>query len=168
MFSSLTIWSRTSLASTPFLAIGLSDALSESIVWPENWQYISSVMPCIFMFCSYWLIKSSTLFVYITSGTSISALAITCSIRASSLSCCAFSAFSFESFSTSLALYSSNVSYSETSCAKSSLSSGSSDIVMPLSSTANTAGLPLSSSAWYSAGNVTFTSNLSPTECPQI
>ena len=67
-----------------------------------------------------------------------------------------------------LVLYSSNVENSETSSANSSFNSGNSLLLNPFNSTANTASLPESSGAWYASGNVTLTSNLSPTLCPTI
>ena len=64
------------------------------------------------------------------------------------------------------ALYSARVSNSEASCAKSSSSSGSSFALLSLTSHWNTAALPASSFAWYSSGNVTFTSTSSPALAP--
>ena len=64
------------------------------------------------------------------------------------------------------ALYSSIVSKSETSLANSSFSSGSSFTLISLTVTLKVAGLPLSSSAWYSSGKVTLTSHSSPMFLP--
>ena len=65
-------------------------------------------------------------------------------------------------------LYSSSVSNSLMSLAKSSSSAGSSVAVMPFTFTWNTAALPASSLAWYASGKVTSRSFSSPMFMPTI
>ena len=88
------------------------------------------------------------------------------SITASSFALLAASALFAANFAFTSALYSSNVSNLETSCAKTSSNSGSSFTLISFTLHLNVAAHPASSGAWYSSGNVTFTSTSSPIFAP--
>ena len=64
------------------------------------------------------------------------------------------------------ALYSSNVSNSETSFANSSSNSGSCFSLIEFILTLKRADFPFNSSEWYSSGKITLTSTLSPIFLP--
>ena len=133
---------------------------------PVNWKYWSMDNPwdCIL------LLKSSSIWrhcvISIASGISICAFSITLSTAASSFARFASFAFLSSRFVFTCSLYSASVSNSETSFAKSSSSSGSSFASIFLTAHLKIASLPASSFAWYSSGNVTFTSTSSPTLAP--
>ena len=102
----------------------------------------------------------------IFSGMSISEFLTISSITLLSFSAAAASFFLATRPFLMSALYSANVSNSETSWANSSSTFGYSLTLISLIVTLNIAGFPASSFAWYSSGNVTLTSTSSPTFLP--
>ena len=147
MFSASATFSSTSLLSILLTACGFICSFKESTVAPVNCMYCSMDRPWDWILIA----KSSTMFStcvsIIASGISIVAFSTALSTTAFSFSVLACSSFFLVRLSLISFLYSSRVSNSETSFAKSSSSAGSSFASILWMVHLNTAAFPASSSA---------------------